>query len=73
MLFSVPMHQKASLSPAQIDSSKAANIEQNREVLKSIAQAVLFCGRQCIALRVDVGNPDAPENPGNFLPLLKLS
>ena len=39
---------------AQIDSSKAANIERNREVLKSIARAVLFCGRQCIALRGDV-------------------
>lgn len=30
---------------AQIDSSKAANIERNLEVLKSIARAVLFCGR----------------------------
>ena len=57
---------------AQIDSSKAANIERNREVLKSIARAVLFCGRQCIAWRCDVENLDTPENPGNFLALLKL-
>ena len=57
---------------AQIDSSKAVNIERNCEVLKSIARAVLFCGRQCIALRGDVENLDTPENPGNFLVLLKL-
>ena len=57
---------------AQVDSSKAANIERNREVLKSIARAVLFCGRQCITLRGDVENLDTPENPGNFLVLLKL-
>ena len=57
---------------AQIDSSKAANIERNLEALKSLARAVLFCGRQCIALRGDVDNIDTPENPGNFLALLKL-
>lgn len=57
---------------AQIDSSKAANIERNHEFLKSIARAVLFCGRQCIALRVDVESLDTLENPGNFLALLKL-
>lgn len=33
---------------------------------------MLFCGRQCIALRGDVENLDTPENPGNFLALLKL-
>ena len=57
---------------AQIDSSKATNIEWKHDVLKTIAQAVLFCGRQCIALRGDVENLDTPENPGNFLALLKL-
>ena len=57
---------------AQIDSSKAANIERNRELLKSIARAVLFCGWQCISLRGDVENLDTPESPGNFLAPLKL-
>ena len=57
---------------AQINSSRAANVAQNRVVLKSIAQAVLFCGRQCIALRGDVEELDTPGNPGNFLALLKL-
>ena len=33
---------------------------------------MLFCGKQCIALRGDVEKPEAPGNPGNFLALLKL-
>ena len=33
---------------------------------------MLFCGRQCIALRGDVENLDATKNPGNFLALLML-
>ena len=61
-------HQKAMKHPhtaisAQIDSSKATIIKRNREVLKSIARAVL-----CIALRGDAENLDTPENPGIFLP-----
>ena len=33
---------------------------------------MLYCGRQCIALRGDVENLDTPENPGDVLALLKL-
>lgn len=60
---------------AQVDARKAANIKSNRAVLKSIARAVLFCGRQCIALRGDcekLADGDSSVNPGNFLALLKL-
>ena len=57
---------------SQIDARKAANIERNRSILKSLASAVLFCGRQCIALRGDTERIDKPGNPGNFLALLKL-
>ena len=58
---------------AQVDARKAANIERNRAVLKSIASAVLFCGRQCIALRgVSEDLDSSSGNPGNFLALLKL-
>ena len=57
---------------AQIDSRKAVNIERNRDILKSIARAVLFCGKQCIALRGDNEDLNTPGNPGNFLALLKL-
>ena len=34
---------------SQIDVCKVANIERNRSILKSLANAVLYCGRQCIA------------------------
>ena len=54
------------------DACKAANIEYNRSVLKSMARAVRFCGRQCIALRGDSEDLESPGNPGNFLALLKL-
>ena len=35
---------------SQVDARKAENIQRNRTILKSLASAVLFCGRQCIAL-----------------------
>ena len=43
-----------------------------RGILKSVASAVLFCAKQCIALRGDAEQLDSPGNPGNFLALLKL-
>ena len=57
---------------SQIDARKAANIQNNRFILKSLASAVLFCGRQCIALRGVAENTETSGNPGNFLALLKL-
>ena len=60
----------------QVDASKAANIQCNRAVLKSIAGGVFFCGRQCIPLRGDVKttchDTSVSGNLGNFLALLKL-
>jgi len=64
-------HPDASIA-SHVDTRKAANIEHNRKILKSLARAVLFCGKQCIALRGDIEKPEAPGNPGNFLALLKL-
>ena len=57
---------------SRIDSRKAANIEHNRSLLKSIARAILYCGKQCIALRGDREDIDLPGNHGNFLSLLKV-
>ena len=37
--------------PALIDKGKVANSERNRANLKSLAQVVLFCGKQCITLQ----------------------
>ena len=57
---------------AQIDARKATNIKHNRTIPRTIARAVLYCSRQCIALRGDVESIDKLGNPGNFLALLKL-
>ena len=58
--------------PALFSSRRADNIARNRAILKSVASAVLFCAKQCIALRGDAEQLDTPGNPGNFLALLKL-
>lgn len=49
---------------SQVD---AHNIKWNHAVLKSIACAVLYWGRQCIALRGGAKDTESPGNPGNFL------
>ena len=38
---------------AIVDKAKAVNIARNRNILKSITPAVLYCGQQCIVLRGD--------------------
>ncbi|PFX27027.1 52 kDa repressor of the inhibitor of the protein kinase [Stylophora pistillata] len=53
------------------DKEKEKRIEENRQILKAIARAVLYCGRQCIALRGHREKLTQSENPGNFLALLK--
>ena len=44
--------------PVMTGSLREANIKENRNILKSVAEAVLYCGRQCIALRGDNENPN---------------
>ena len=56
-----------------VDKRRAQNIQQNKTILKCIAECILFCGKQCIALRGDHENLNKPGgNCGNFLSLLKL-
>ena len=59
---------------ALIDKTKVANIERNRIILKAVAEAILLCGRQCIALRGDNESlkEDNSGNIGKFLSILKL-
>ena len=54
-----------------ITTAMASQIEKNRVILKAIAETILFCGRQNIALR---GHREQGENgnPGNFISLLKF-
>ena len=43
--------------PVLHESKRLGNIEQNRHIINIIANAVLFCGRQCIGLRGSDENP----------------
>lgn len=56
----------------RMDSAKEANINENRHILKCVAETVLYCGRQCIALRGSAEKQHSTGNPGNFLALMKL-
>jgi len=58
----------------QIESERGRTINRNREIVKSVAKCVHFCGKQCIALRGhrDDSTADQNGNRGNFLALLEL-
>ena len=49
--------------PALFHSRRADNIARNRGILKSVDSAILFCAKQCIALRGDAEQLDTPGNP----------
>lgn len=55
----------------RLNSRLLENIHDNRHILRCCAEAILLCGRQCIALRGDVEKVDAQGNPGNLLAILK--
>lgn len=67
-----PIENPEATISAMVDKRRAENIAENRHVLKCVAEAVLYCGRQCIALRGDNEKPESPGNPGNFLSLMRL-
>lgn len=55
-----------------MDSKRVRNVERNRTILKCVVNAIIYCGKQCIALRGDAESLNTPGNPGNFLSVLKL-
>ena len=75
--FKAVMEKKQLPINQQLSSILARRVSENREKLKSIAETIIFCGRQGIALR---GHRDdqrhlkeAPHaNHGNFLALLQF-
>ena len=48
---------------------KLQNIEESRHILHTLAESVLYCRRQCIALRGNQETLNTTGNPGNFCPL----
>lgn len=61
---------------ARFDSELLNRIQTNRKVVKSIAEAVLLCARQCIGLRgtceSSANEETAQGNPGNFMAVLQV-
>ena len=47
-------------------------IQENRHIIRCCAECILYCGRQCIALRGDTERLNQPGNPGNFLAMLTV-
>ena len=69
--------QKIENPQLTLSSVTQSNCEENSDrnfgILKCIIEAVLFCGRQCIAFRTrNESNLDGSVNPGNFLAFLKM-
>lgn len=73
--FKLLMEQKSTSIDVQLDSLRTKQIQENREKLRPIVDAVILCGRQNLAFR---GHRDDSKhletndvNPGNFLEILK--
>ncbi|XP_065650253.1 zinc finger MYM-type protein 1-like [Hydra vulgaris] len=61
----------------RFDEERKINIERNRHIVKTIAEAIFFSVRQCIALRGDQETLSASDNSikynqGNFLAALQI-
>ena len=46
-----------------MNAERARNIEENKHIVKCCAEGILFCGRQCIALR---GDKEGVDKVGKF-------
>ena len=58
----------------RLNDEKRKNIIGNRHMVKCVSEAILFCGRQCIALRGDtqVLNSESRGNTGNLIAALQM-
>ena len=66
------VNRPTSTVAALLNTRKPENIERNRSIVKRVLQAIIYCCRQCIALRGHQEWLNQPENTGNVLSLLKL-
>lgn len=58
--------------PDRFETSRRQRQVENRHILKMVMKAILFCGKQFIALRGDPEEMSGMGNPGNFLSLLSI-
>ena len=66
------MNKPGSSIEDHIRQTNKEEVLRNRYIIRSLAEAVLFCGRQCISLRDD-STADAGNNRGNFLALVDFA
>jgi len=72
-IFLLSLKKPQGTIPVMTDSRRADNIQRNRQILRCMADSVLFCARQCIGLRGDnEATNSACGNPGNFRAVLKM-
>ena len=75
--FMMAMEKKGSRIDHHLSSTHSKQVEENRLKIRSIAETIIFCGRQGIALRGHRDDrPSVEEDPnknhGNFLALLQF-
>ena len=70
--FCETMENSTATIQCHVSTEREKRVKENRKLLQLIVKAVLYCGRQCIALQGDKERLDQPGNPGNFRALLKL-
>ena len=75
--FKATMEHKVVPIDQRISTIRAEEVANNRKKIKSVAEAIIFCGRQGIALQGHIDDWKRLEelpysNPGNFLALLQF-
>lgn len=55
----------------KLDSQRSKIVTENRQYLSEILKTILYCAKQCIALRGH-NESNESENQGNFIELLKI-
>ena len=72
-MFIDSMENPADSVKGKIDKRFEEMVKKNRHIVGCVADAVLYCAKQCIALRGDHESIEEQcGNPGNFLALIKL-
>ena len=72
--FVISFENPSACIPAKFDSELDKKVSENRKIVRAVAHSVLWCAKQCIALRGSGSeNPNCETgNPGNFVSLLKF-
>ena len=65
MKFKRSIEQPEITVDVQLNEEKHRRIKENRHIVKCTAEAVLYCGRQCIALRGHLEKLNEARNPRN--------